>query len=98
MQGTVPSPRETPQKTSDSLDNFYFNDWSSLLSWNAFLVFDTRFKSEKIKKKSCGACGTHLGLSLGGQECPRHDPRRVLGLPQCLSLGLRGGATQVHRR
>ena len=51
MQETVPSPTETPQKTSDSLDDLHFDDWSSLLPWNAFLVFDTRLESEKMKKK-----------------------------------------------
>ena len=35
----------------ESLDDLYFNDWSFLLPWNAFLVFDTQFESEKIEKK-----------------------------------------------
>ena len=48
MRGTVPSPRETLQKPSDSLDNLHFDDWSSLLPWNAFLIFDTRFDSGKM--------------------------------------------------
>ena len=39
------------KKTSDSFDNLYFDDWSFLLPWNAFLVFDTQFESEKIKEK-----------------------------------------------
>ena len=98
MQETDPSPRERPQKTSDSIDNLHFNDWNSLLSQNAFLVFNTRFKSEMIKKKPCGVYGTYLGLSVGGQECLCHDPRRVLRLYQYLSLGIRGGATQAHWR
>ena len=42
---------ETHQKTSDSLDDLHFDDWSSLLPWNALLVFDTRFESEKIENK-----------------------------------------------
>ena len=40
-----------PRKTSDSFDDLYFDDWSFLLPRNAFLVFDTRFKFEKIEKK-----------------------------------------------
>ena len=51
MTLSVPSPRKTPQKTSDCLDDLHFDDWSSLLPWNAFLIFDTRFESEKIEKK-----------------------------------------------
>ena len=51
MRGTVPSPRETLQRTNNSLDDLYFNDWSSLLPWNASLLFDTRFESEKIENK-----------------------------------------------
>ena len=42
---------EPRKKTSDSFDNLHFDDWSFLLPWNAFLVIDTRFESEKIKKK-----------------------------------------------
>ena len=36
------------QKTSNSFDNLFFDDWSSLLSWNAIITFDTRFDSGKI--------------------------------------------------
>ena len=42
---------EPERKTSDSFDDLHFDDWSSLLPRNAFLVFDTQFKSEKIEKK-----------------------------------------------
>ena len=52
---------ETSQKTSDSLDDLHFNDRSSLLPWNAFLLFDIRFKSEKIEKK------------LGRSRCPERS-------------------------
>ena len=53
MRQSVLSQRKTkiPQKTSDSLDDLYFDNWSSLLPRNAFLVFDTRFKSKDIEKK-----------------------------------------------
>ena len=53
------------QKTSDSLDNLHFDDWSSLLSWNAFLVFDTRFNSGKMNVGFNGQNGhnSHDGLN-----------------------------------
>ena len=51
MQEIVSGPTERFQKSSDSLDDLYFNDWSSLLFWNAFLVFDTQLESEKMEKK-----------------------------------------------
>ena len=38
-----------------------------------------------------------LCLGLGGQECSRHNPHRVLGLHQCFPFGPCGIATQVHR-
>ena len=47
MSLSVPSPRATPQKTSNSLDDLHFDDWSSLLPCNKFLTFDTRFDSGK---------------------------------------------------
>ena len=51
MQGIVPNPRKTLQKSSDGLNNLHFDDWSSLLPWNTFLTFDIQFESEKIEKK-----------------------------------------------
>ena len=51
MPLSILSPTKTSQKTSDSLDNLHFDDWSSLLPWNVFLVFDTRLESEKMEKK-----------------------------------------------
>ena len=67
MTLSVPSPKKTPQKTSDSLDDLHFDDWSSLLPWNAFVVFNTRFKSEKIEKSHVGFNGqyghdSHVGF------------------------------------
>ena len=51
MQETVLSPTKTIQKTSDSHDGLHFDDKSSLLPLNAFILFDTRFESENIEKK-----------------------------------------------
>ena len=35
------------QKTCDSLDDLHFYDWSSLLLWNKFCIFNTRLIPER---------------------------------------------------
>ena len=67
---SVPSQRrtKTPQKTSDSLNDLHFDDWSSLLPWNAFLVFNTRFESGKIEKKPCWSWWPRRSRRLGRSQ------------------------------
>ena len=61
IQQSVPSQRrtETFQNISDSLDNIHFDDWGSLLLWNEFFAFDTRFESKKIEKKMNGGLDSY---------------------------------------